>query len=98
MQTQQGLDNLITTGPTLDLNISSSLPTNNFEMDDIDLGQAVNLGPAVDSGVAATPSIRTKTPTDKIDVMLAIRDMNPNASMREIYQLAGLDPDQYGIK
>ena len=98
MQTQQDLDNLITTGPTLDLNISPSLPTNNFEMDDLNLGQAVNLGPAINSGVTATPSIKTKISVDDMDELNRLAKLYPNASMREIYELAGLDPNQYGIK
>lgn len=72
-------------------------PTNEFGLS----VPSLNFNPAVSSGVAApalTPSIRTNIPTDVVDEMNRLASLNPNASMREIYELAGLDPDQYGIK
>ena len=65
---------------------------------DLTIDPSINMSPAVNSGVAAAPSIRTNIPTDVVDEMNRLASLYPNASMREIYELAGLDPNQYSIK
>ena len=59
------------------------------------------LGIGLDSsaaGVTTTPSIKTNISNDTVDEINRLARLYPNASMREIYELAGLDPNQYGIK
>ena len=58
----------------------------------------ISTNPANISTQSNTPIKKTTVPNDKLDIMLALRQMYPDASDREIYKLAGLNPDEYDLK